>query len=246
MPLTDSLAELRDEALGRRGREDAVSGSSGGPAGNKRLTAWAGLLLLGLILGELVTLLDVSGLISWHVVLGMLIVGLTLVKTASTSWRMARYYMGHPLYRAAGPPLTPLRILGPLVVVTALGLLASGVALIVLGPGAGQRPFLSVLGFGLDMLTLHQAMFFAFAAAAGVHVIARLVPAVRLLGSRVQRARAVPGGTRRIAVVLVSLGGAAIVAVLILGTAASWGNHHDHGDRHRQFRSSALTNTGPR
>lgn len=244
MALTGSLAGLRDEALGRRRHDDAAVGSSGGPAGNKRLTAWAGLLLLGLILGELVTLLDVSGLISWHVVLGMLIVGLTVVKTASTSWRMVRYYTGHPLYRSAGPPPTPLRILGPLVVVTALGLLASGVGLIILGPGAGQRPFISVLGFGLDMLTLHQVMFFAFAAVAGVHVIARLVPAVKLLAGRAQRSRVVPGGTHRIAVVLVSLGTAALVAALILGTASAWGQHHDHGGRHHRYRSVAVSVPG--
>lgn len=239
MPYPRPLADLRDEALGRRHKDDPALGTSGGPAGNKRLTAWAGLLLLVLILAELVTLLDVSGLISWHVVLGMLIVGLTVVKTASTSWRVVRYYSGHGPYRSAGPPLTPLRILGPLVVVTAVGLLASGVALIFLGPGSGQRPLVTVLGVGLDMLTLHQILFFAFGVAAGLHVIARLVPAVTLLAGRIQRARKVPGGGRRIAAVLLALGASAIVAILLLGPSASWRHDDDH-DHHHRFRSAAV------
>lgn len=240
MPAEGPIAELRDEALGRRHRDEPAIGPSGGPAGNRRLTAWAGLLLLVLVLAELVTLLDVSGLISWHVVIGMLIVGLTVVKTASTTWRMARYYTGRGPYHAAGPPLTPLRILGPLVVVTAVGLLASGVMLIVLGPGAGQRPFVTVAGFGLDTLTLHQALFFAFAAVAGLHVLARLVPAVTLLAGRVQRARRVPGGLRRISVLTLALVASAVVAVLLLSTASSW-RHGDHHDGHNRFGSAAVT-----
>ncbi|WP_138734092.1 hypothetical protein [Modestobacter excelsi] len=45
--------ELVDEAAGRSHRSDAVTGRTGGPAGNARLTAWTGLLLLVLFLAEL-------------------------------------------------------------------------------------------------------------------------------------------------------------------------------------------------
>lgn len=235
MPSSSPLAELRAEILGRRHRVEAATGRTGGPAGNRRLTAWAGLLLLALVLAELVTLLDVSGLIAWHVVLGVLIAGLTVIKTASTTWRMVRYYRGHPSYRAGGAPLTPLRILGPLVVVTAVGLLASGIALILLGVQSGQRPFVTVFGFGLDMLTLHQAMFFAFAATAGLHVIGRLGPALTILAGRASRRLRVPGARARIAALLVALGAAAVVGALLLGPASSWGHgghHHRHRHRH--------------
>jgi hypothetical protein len=51
-------------ATGRRHRDDPLEPRTGGPAGNARLTAWTGLLLLVLSLAELVTLLDVGGLIS--------------------------------------------------------------------------------------------------------------------------------------------------------------------------------------
>jgi hypothetical protein len=59
------------EAVGRGRRHDPVLPTSGGPAGNARLTAWAGLLLLVVICAELVTLLDVTGLIGWHVGVGV-------------------------------------------------------------------------------------------------------------------------------------------------------------------------------
>lgn len=61
----------------------------------------------------MITLLDVGGLISWHVVIGTLLIPPALLKTASTGWRIARYYSGTPPYRQAGPPPMLLRILGP-------------------------------------------------------------------------------------------------------------------------------------
>ena len=80
-------AELLAEAAGKGNRSDPVLPTTGGPAGNARLTAWTGLLLLVLFLAEVVTLLDVRGLLSWHVVLGTLLVPPALLKTASTGWR---------------------------------------------------------------------------------------------------------------------------------------------------------------
>ena len=71
--LRDLTAETRDEAVGRRRRHDPVLPRTGGPAGNATLTAWTGLLLLVLFLAEMVTLLDVHGLISWHIAVGALL-----------------------------------------------------------------------------------------------------------------------------------------------------------------------------
>jgi hypothetical protein len=61
MPTTSTAAELPAEAAGRRRRADPVLAGAGGPAGNARLTAWTGLVLLALFGAELVTLVDVSG-----------------------------------------------------------------------------------------------------------------------------------------------------------------------------------------
>jgi hypothetical protein len=52
------VADTLYSAIGRIHRDDPIDPSTGGPAGNARLTAWTGLLLLVLSLAELVTLLD--------------------------------------------------------------------------------------------------------------------------------------------------------------------------------------------
>ena len=131
--LRDAGAEALETAIGRGHRTDPVLPRSGGPAGNASLTAWTGLVLLVLFLAELVTLLDVRGLISWHVALGALLVPPALLKTATTGWRIARYYAGSAAYRTAGPPPLALRLLGPLVVLSTLAVLGSGVALVLVG-----------------------------------------------------------------------------------------------------------------
>ena len=199
MPLPHAITAVVDEATGATTRPDPVLDGTGGPAGNARLTAWTGLILLALIAVELVTVLDVRGMLSWHIVVGTLLVPFALLKTASTFWRVGRYYSGHEPYRTAGPPPTVLRLLGPLVVATTLGLLGTGLALIFEGASAGRRPFVTVLGQGIDTLTLHQALFFAFAAATGLHMLARLVPAVTLVLGR-RRHHRFDGCRRRCAV----------------------------------------------
>ena len=231
MPLPPPIAAVVDEAVGRRHRPDPIEAGTGGPAGNARLTAWTGMILLLLILGELVTVLDVQGLISWHVVLGTLLVPVALLKTASTSWRVGRYYTGSQLYRSAGPPPTPLRFLGPLVVASTLGLLGSGLALIALGPSAGRTTIVNVLGQRIDTLTLHQGLFIVFAVVTGLHLLARIVPALTLIIGRRTAASAstVPGGNRRIAVLAGTLAVAGLTAALVVGTAGSW--KHDDGGR---------------
>lgn len=234
------ITDVVDEATGRGHRRDPVVGRSGGPAGNARLTAWTGLLLLGLTVVELVTVLDVEGLISWHIVVGTLLVPLALLKSGSTTWRLIRYYSGHEAYQSAGPPPMLLRLLGPLVILTTLGLLGSGLALIALGRDAGQRPFLSVLGFDLDTLTLHQALFIAFAVAAGLHLLARFVPALRLVSGRLTGA--VPAGRARLCVIGLAVVAAVVTAVLVLGWSGAWRTGDDHHDHHDDgLRTIAVT-----
>jgi hypothetical protein len=221
-------AEAEDvlaEAVGRGHRHDPVLPGSGGPAGNARLTAWTGIVLLVLFLAELVTLLDVRGLISWHVALGVLLIPPALLKTASTGWRILRYYTGSRPYREAGPPPLFLRILGPLVVAATLALLGTGIVLIALGTERSRSSGL----FGVGWVELHQAMFVVFAIVAGLHVLARLVPALALTTRRVRTRVGLPervsGGGRRLALVVAALAVAALATALLLPLASDW-----HGD----------------
>lgn len=233
--LPGPLADVLDVAAGKAHRADPALPRTGGPAGNARLTAWLGLTLLALFLAELVTLVDVGRLVTWHIVIGLLLVPPSLAKTATTGWRMIRYYSGQAAYREAGPPVLLLRLLGPLVVLGTLAVLGTGTAVALVGTPSAQQPFVTVVGQGISLLTLHQAGFVVWAAATGLHVLARLVPARLLLA----RAPEVAGGGARVLVLTASLAAAAVLAVLVLGLAGSWthgggarSDDRGHGDRH--------------
>jgi hypothetical protein len=209
------------EATGRERRDNPVLPTTGGPAGNALLTAWTGLVLLVLSVGELLTLFDVGGLISWHVALGALLVPPALMKTASTGWRMSRYYLGNPTYQQAGPPPLLMRLLGPLVVVSTLGLLGSGVLLVLLGQGTAHRSLVALLGFRVDWVTLHQGFFAVWVVAVGLHLLGRIVPALRMAVAP-GAARGVPGRTTRAVWFAAMVASAAALALVLVPAAGSW------------------------
>jgi hypothetical protein len=215
-----------EQAIGREHRQDPVLPRTGGPAGNARLTAWTGLVLLVLFLAELVTALDVRGLMSWHVTIGALLIPPALLKTASTGWRIVRYYGGHDAYRVAGPPPLLLRVLGPLVVLSTLAVLGTGILLILLGPEHSRGGLLSAS-------FLHKGSFVIWAGATGLHTLVRLVPAVQLTLNR--KKAPVPGQTSRVVLLLVACAAAAVVAVAVFAGSGAWrsarGSFHDdfHG-----------------
>ena len=212
-------AQAADVALGRSPREDPVVGRTGGPAGNARLTAWTGLILLLVFVAELVTLLDVRGLISWHLALGVALIPPSLLKTASTGWRILRYYLGHPTYRRAGPPPAALRLLGPLVVAGTLALLGTGLALVLLGEPRSRVTLATVLGQRIDVLTLHQGAFAVWAVVTGLHVILRALTAWHLTRPE---PTGVPAGGGRLAVLVVVLAVSIGLVGWVLARPSTW------------------------
>ena len=214
-----SLRDYADAALGRHEREDAVLPRTGGPAGNALLTAWLGLALLVLFAMEGLTLLDVHGFISWHVAIGAILVPPVLAKTATTGWRIFRYYSGRREYVAAGPPPLVLRLSGPLVVLSTLLLLGTGIALVLIGQDTSRQTLLDVLGLRVDWVWLHQASFAVWFAMMTVHVLARTLPAWRLATAR----RAVPGLSLRVVALVLSGALAVGAAVWLVGAEGSWG-----------------------
>jgi hypothetical protein len=238
------IAEVTAAATGRELRDDPMLPVSGGPAGNAHLTAWTGLVLLVLFIGELVTLVDVHHLISWHIAIGMILVPAALAKTASTGWRILRYYTGAEPYRRGGPPPLFLRLLGPLVVLTTLALLASGIVVVVLGPESSREALLSIGGFGVSTLTLHQGCTVVWAVVTGLHVLARTIPAVRLASDGLRGPRPAGAGVRTVALV-VTLALGAVAAIVVLRLVGDWTNGDLGRGGDRTGQPDAAASTGP-
>jgi hypothetical protein len=187
---------------------DRAVPATAGVEANGRLTASIAVVLLVLLAAEGATLLAIHTLVRPHVFLGFALIPPVVLKIASTVYRFVRYYTGHADYRRKGPPLLVLRVLGPIVVVTTVALLASGVAL---GTTHG--------GLQRDMLFVHKASFVLWFLAMTVHVLGHVLETLQIGSRDWVRPRAVrigvPGSAaRRWAV------GSSVIAGLALG---GWG-----------------------
>jgi hypothetical protein len=128
-------------------------------------------VLLVLLAAEGVTILFKRQMLTAHFFIGMLLIGPVLLKIGSTGYRFARYYTGSDPYVRKGPPPPALRLLGPVVIVTSLGVIGSGVALAVTGPAASWWIF------------VHKATFVVWFCAMSVHVLWYAPRLPRLLGA---------------------------------------------------------------
>jgi hypothetical protein len=188
----------------------------GGIAGNRLLTSATGFVLVALLAAEGVTILWLGDLRTEHMFIGLVLIGPVLLKLASTGYRFARYYTREPRYRAEGPPLLPLRLLAPFLVATTLLILASGVALLIIG----HRSDL--------VLELHKVAFIVWSACFGVHFLWYLPRAWSTLaaGVRASRSERASGSGLRGLLLGAALGGGTALAFALLSTVEAW-----HGGR---------------
>jgi hypothetical protein len=200
--LRGRLAENAAEALEHGGR---------GAAGNARLTAVTGVILLVLLAAEGVTLLAFGSLLSAHVFIGMLLIPPIALKLGSTGYRFARYYLGSASYRSAGAPQVLMRMLGPVVIASTLVLFGSGVAMLVLGPSDGW------------VVSLHKVSFVVWLAAIALHVLGHVLRAPGLASADYRGTRSRREGSllRQSAVALALVSGL-VLAVATLQYAAPW------------------------
>lgn len=215
------INEVWTSAIGQEHRDDPALPRNGGPAGNARLTAWIGLVLLVLFVGELATLIDVRQFITWHIAIGILLVPPALAKTATTGWRIVRYYTGARPYHQGGPPPLLLRMLGPVVVLTTLALLGSGIAVIALGPTSADETLFTIVGQNVSVLMLHKGFTVLWAVATGLHVLARIVPALLLAAGRTPGPRP-DGSPARAVTLLITVALGVVAALLVLQLTGNW------------------------
>src|ERR1035441_4124445 len=215
------------------------------PAGNERLTAMTGAVLLVLFVAECLTLLNIGNLLTLHVFLGMLLLGPAGLKTGSTLWRFTRYYTGSAAYVRKGPPAPLQRVTGPFVILTTVAVLGTGIMLVVEGPGNGPwgrlhhlsfflRPgllALPVVGAGIMLVVggpgngswgrLPHLSFFLWAVVIVIHLASYVPKLPRMLSGRVDHARhrLAARATRRLL-----LGGS-----LAAGPGLAVATHHPNG-----------------
>ena len=196
----------------------------GGTDGNERLTAISGALLLVLLAVLGMTIIRIGQLLWLHLFLGLLLIGPVALKLASTGYRFARYYLATVAYRLKGPPHPLLRGLAPVLVITTLAVFATGVLLLVDGPGSRDQ-----------LLLWHKVSFIVWLVAMAPHVLGHLVelpPALRLTPNTGSVAS---GGAAGRAIALTSaIVAGAVLAIVLLPDFAAWTAAAGHFHHHHQ------------
>src|SRR4051794_37088996 len=204
---TPRSGSTRAEPSNRPLRNRLHTGAMRNVEGNRSLTVWIAVVLLVLLAAEGLPLVSLQTFLPVHIYVGMLLLAPITLKLVAVGYRFARYYLGDPDYRAAGPPPLVLRALGPLVVLATGSLFGTGVALVFLGRG------------GL-LLGLHKASFIVWVGAMSLHVLGHARRVIETLRRRV------PGSGRRLVLVGASLAAGVVVATATIPTADQWQDRH--------------------
>jgi hypothetical protein len=214
------------QAVERPARAVASPLRGGGTAGNEQLTAATGAALIVLLAVIGVTIVWLRPLLSIHLFVGMLLIGPALLKLLSTGYRFARYYTHSRAYVSKGPPPAPLRAIAPIVVITTVIVLGSGVALLFAGPQSRST-----------LLPIHKISFFVWVAFMALHVLGHLAEMPRALkadyGPAAQPGGEIPGRSGRVLSLAGALVAGAVLAILVIPEFGPWLHssgvfHHHH------------------
>jgi hypothetical protein len=184
-----------------------------GVLANSRLTASVGTVLLIALAVEGVTLFDVSTMFALHAFVGLLLVPVAVLKMCTTGYRFVKYYTADEAYRRKGPPHPILRVLGPLVVISTVAVLGTGIALLVNGPTNSGM-----------LVSWHQACFIVWVSVTTVHVLGHIVETFRLTVDDVRNApeNQVPGVAVRRGLLVVCLAIGIGLGIASLGWNDAW------------------------
>lgn len=193
--------------------------------GNARLTALAGVTLVGLFAAQVVTvILGVRNVLTAHVVIGLLLTPVVGVKLASVCWRMVRYYLGDRRYTARGAPPMYLRVLGPVLILLTVTLLGSGLLLYI-----GPHSLYAVT------LRTHKVIFYPWLLALLAHLVPHYLNAVRLAAADLfARTRAridvigVGGSRARRAALIAALAAGVALAFVLYRYVPGYQQAHPH------------------
>jgi hypothetical protein len=221
-----SLARAETEPCGVSASDGAPSDrlKSGGTLGNERLTAATGILLVVLLAVIGVTLLRLRSLISVHLFIGLVLIPPVALKMASTGYRFTRYYTADRVYRERGAPPLVLRLIAPIVIASSIAVLATGVALLFVGPDSA----------GI-LRALHKASFIVWVAFTSLHVLGHLPDLQKTFltrrGDRFEYNHLAAGRTGRIISIAGALIAGVVMAIVLIPHYGAWSHfetfHHN-------------------
>jgi hypothetical protein len=198
--------------------KEASSLTGGGPEGNEQLTTVTGVILIVLLAVIGFTIPQLSQYLWLHLFVGLLLIGPVLLKMASTGYRFVRYYTHNAGYRRKGPPEIALRLIAPMVVISTIGVFATGIGLMIVGPN-DRNP----------MLLLHKVTFIVWIVFTSLHILGHLPAVGRVFGvggdERAQLTGTTPGGTGRWLALAGALVGGAVLAIALIPEFATWTAH---------------------
>ncbi len=190
----------------------SAPGKNTGVEGNRRLTATLGVVLLVLLAVEGGTIPFLGQLEAVHVIVGLVLIPIVVLKLGTTFYRFARYYTGNPAYRRAGPPHPVLRAAGPFVALTSVALFASGVALAIVGRNSQ------------NVYTLHKLSFIVWFGAMSIHVLGHVWSLPAIAGRDWKAATRISGSRlRQLSVVGIAAVGL-LVAMVVFPLLPVWGH----------------------
>lgn len=137
--------------------------------GNTRLTSLLGLIIFIELFVIGLTVPAIGQLFTLHAIVGYLLVVPILLKLTSTGYRFFSYYFKNKRYAAAGPPRIALRIVAPLLVISTVVVMVSGIVLMVIGPYSASEPLWK---------TIHQVSFVLWFVIMALHVVSYISKAV--------------------------------------------------------------------
>jgi hypothetical protein len=192
--------------------------TGGGTAGNERLTAATGIILILLLATIGVTIVRIGSLLWVHLFVGLVLIPVLLLKLGSTGYRFVRYYTSNPAYRERGAPPLALRLLGPIVVATSVAVLATGMVLLFVGPKSGGV-----------LRELHKLSFFLWVAFMAIHVLGHLPDLQKTFltkrGERFEYNNLAAGRTGRTIALLGALVAGTVLAILLIPDFGAWTTH---------------------
>ncbi len=188
-----------------------------GVEGNARLTGVLGALLFIALAIEGITVPSVRAMLTLHVFIGLFVIPVVCLKLVSTGYRFFHYYRGTAAYRYKGPPHPVLRLTAPLLIVTTLTLLGTGVVMLAVGPQHSDT-----------WRTLHQGSFIAWFALTTVHLIGHAYETWRLTTAEMRATVRVARRQARVSLVAGSLVVGLIFGIASLSWTSAWKNRPRH------------------